>query len=40
VLPGSQRQLVLGSSSSTVPRVVVTAVDRYGSESAAVDVRP
>jgi uncharacterized lipoprotein YddW (UPF0748 family) len=40
VLPGSQRQLVLGSRDSVTPRVVVTALNRYGTESAAVDVRP
>jgi uncharacterized lipoprotein YddW (UPF0748 family) len=40
VLPGAQRQLVLGSRGSAAPRVVVTALDRYGTESAPVDIRP
>jgi hypothetical protein len=38
VLPGSQRQLVVAPRGSAAPRVLVTAVDRYGTESAVVDL--
>jgi uncharacterized lipoprotein YddW (UPF0748 family) len=40
ILPGSQRRLVVAARGAAAPRVVVTAVDRYGTESTAVDVTP
>ena len=40
VLPGAQRRLVVAPRGAAAPRVVVTAVNRYGNESAVVDVRP
>ncbi len=40
VLPGAQRRLTVAAGGAPRPtRVVVTAVDRYGMESAPVDVR-
>jgi len=40
VLPGDQRQLIVAPRGAARPRVIVTAVDRYGTESAPVDVKP
>ena len=40
VLPGAQRQLIVAARGASAPRVLVTAVDRYGTESSVVDVRP
>jgi uncharacterized lipoprotein YddW (UPF0748 family) len=40
VLPGSQRQLIAAPRDAAAPRVFVTAVDRYGTESTVVEVRP
>ncbi len=40
VLPGSQRALVVAPRGAVAPRVVVTAVDRYGTESPVVSVKP
>ena len=40
VLPGSQGQIVVAPRGSPRPRVVVTAVDRYGTESAVVTIDP
>jgi hypothetical protein len=40
VLPGSQRRLIVASAGTSRPsRVVVTAVDRYGTASTAVEAR-
>ena len=40
VLPGSQQQLIVGpASGERVRRVLVTAVDRFGTESAARDIK-
>ena len=40
VLPGSQRRLVVAPHGAPPPRVLVTAVDRYGTESRVVEVAP
>ena len=40
VIPGSQRQLIVGARGAAPPRVLVTAVDRYGAESPVVTVNP
>ena len=37
VLPGAQRQLVVAERDAAAPRVLVTAVDRYGTESVVVE---
>jgi hypothetical protein len=39
VLPGTQRRLIVASPRGSRPRVVVTAVDRYGTESELVSPR-
>jgi hypothetical protein len=40
VLPGSQRRLVIAPAGAARPaRIVVTAVDRYGTESPAAEPR-
>jgi hypothetical protein len=40
VLPGAQRRLIIAAPNAERPvRVVVTAVDRYGTASAAVEAR-
>ena len=40
VLPGAQRRLIVAPRGAAAPRVLVTAVDRYGTESTVVEVRP
>jgi uncharacterized lipoprotein YddW (UPF0748 family) len=40
VLPGSQRQLIVAPRGASVQRVVATAVDRYGTESAITTAKP
>jgi len=40
VLPGAQRQVSVAPRGASVSRVLVTAVNRYGTESAVVDVQP
>ena len=37
VLPGAQRELVVAERDAAAPRVLVTAVDRYGTESVVVE---
>jgi uncharacterized lipoprotein YddW (UPF0748 family) len=39
VLPGSQRALIVAPRGAATPRVLVTAVDRYGTESTVVEAR-
>jgi uncharacterized lipoprotein YddW (UPF0748 family) len=40
VLPGSQRRLIVAPRGAPAPHVLVTAVDRYGSESRVVEIAP